>query len=113
MLIETFQLIFDALIIGVLGYLFTYKLIQDGELLSYYGKFVNYLENGPIKHDCSGRKNSFFRYISKPLGGCIVCFTGQLSLWVSILYLGYGLKEVVSFVTISMFIAFFLERKLY
>lgn len=106
MLTATFYMVFYALVTGILGYLFTYKLIQDGELLGVYGKFIHFLEN-------SKRSNKFTKYISKPLGGCIVCFTGQLSLWVSLLYFDFDLKEVVCFVTISMFTAFFLERKLY
>ena len=116
-MLEITTLIFHALILGFFGYLFVYKLIQDGELLGIYGRLIHFIENHPIKESLSSCKpnllNRLLNYISKPLGGCIVCFTGQFSLWVSVLYLESSFKDVFLIVVLSMFIAFILERKIY
>lgn len=70
-MIETTD-IFFAFQLGVLGYVITCILMAEDYLLEWYLDLLLVLEI----------KGKFGKWLSKPLGLCEKCMTGQIALWV-------------------------------
>ncbi len=68
----TLQEILFALQLSVLGYVITCVLMAQDYLLEWYDDLLIAVEN----------KYKHLKYLTKPLGRCETCFTGQLALWV-------------------------------
>ena len=91
----------DAVIIGVVAWVFTHILI-DGEMI--FEKWWLVLNRLPI-------------WISKPLGACEYCLSGQLALWyylyTSWLVGSYNALEHIVYISIAIFTTKIANRIIY
>ena len=62
-------LVCNSAVIGLLSFVFCDFLTQDGQILSLYGRMLEWLYQRRIM------------WLAKPLGWCGKCFAGQLALW--------------------------------
>lgn len=70
--------IFYALQVAAAGFAFVGIMQDEGMIFEKYGDLLDDLE----------RKNPRWKWVTKPLGNCIECTTGQLALWI-FLYLNW------------------------
>lgn len=87
----------NFILLSFIGYAFTVILMDD--VFFFWKKFI-----------FSGRMPE---YLAKPLGGCPVCFTGQLTLWVSIWFVDWtfiGVLYWISTISINMIIVLILMK---
>lgn len=88
-MIETID-IFFAFQLGVLGYVITCILMTQDYLLEWYLDLLLILET----------KGKFGKWLSKPLGLCEKCFTGQLALWI---WVWFSYVEYIENWSLAMF----------
>lgn len=83
-------MILEALLLGVCAWVFVFILMEDGMILSWWGKVINKLPE----------------WLSEPLGGCEYCVAGQMALWYYLYrYWGsYDVAEHILFITLTIFI---------
>lgn len=81
--------ILKALELAVVAYVFCCILMSEGMLFEWYSDLLDDLE----------RANKKATWITKPLGNCNLCFSGQLALWTS---LSMNLKELIIFICITI-----------
>jgi hypothetical protein len=77
---------FDALKISLIAFMFVI-LGEPGMIFAWYQKLIYKLPE----------------MIYKPLGGCVICFAGQLSFWYFIFFKEYNLLEHLFFVSLTIF----------
>ena len=56
---------YDAIRISLITFMFSALSQRDNSILSWYGRLINKLP----------------WYLSRPIGGCYMCLTGQVCLW--------------------------------
>lgn len=83
----------EALKVAVFCYVFT-QMLEEGMILSFWGKWIDRLPT----------------WLYKPLGGCLICFTGQVALWYYVFTRKYNFVEHLSFITLSMFIVILIDK---
>jgi hypothetical protein len=99
---------------AVVGHVFASYLIQEGEILAFWGRFINkhLVKKTVINH----REISKESFLYKPLGGCGKCVAGQLALYACIYHFWnalaptlYGiigqLGDMVFTISLAVFIA--------
>lgn len=88
--------ILHAFEFAMFGYCFSCVLTQEDKILERYGDFLITLQNKGLK------------WLADPLGLCEVCFTGQVALWVWLLfnYQDYKIDPVHTFVSHVLIIVF-------
>lgn len=86
----------NAFLIGAFAYVFTNILIQPGEILGFFGNWINRLPD----------------YLRKPLGGCEACFAGQLALWFGLFYYEIPFFEIPFFIGLSILTAVYIYNKI-
>lgn len=79
---------------AVFAYVWSNILIQPQMIFGWYGDRIDRL---PM-------------YLSKPLGGCSLCFGGQFSLWAYIIYFQYDLFTHFAVVIWTIFLVYVLEQ---
>lgn len=84
-LVETFR----AFQVAAAGYVLT-LLFQDGQIFAFWGRLL-------------ARMEWRFPNLSKMLGGCARCFTGQLALFTGALYLRLCPFTLLWFIALSIF----------
>jgi len=84
-----------APLIAISAYVFKEFLIQEGELLQFYGSFLNKIENDNIR---------------KPLGGCLQCFSGQLALWSGLFFLKPNPFDLIILICLTIFSTILIDR---
>jgi hypothetical protein len=67
------EFVWAALLVAICGYTITVLLMEERGLLGWYMRWIS----------------GFPVWLYKPLGGCTLCFTGQLALW-GFLMLDFG-----------------------
>ena len=89
-------MIWDAVLIGICAWVFSHILIDDGNILGWWGELIWKLPN----------------WLSSPLGECEYCLAGQMALWYY-LYVNFNnyLDNVVNyaiwhilFITLTIFV---------
>lgn len=78
----------EILKISLIAYMFT-ALGAEGMIFAPYQKFIN----------------KFPDWLCKPLGGCFLCFTGQVCFWFFLITHSYNLIEHLFFVSAGIFCA--------
>ena len=63
--------IFSAFQFAVVAYVFVCVLQKQGYIFEAYGDFLDDLD----------RRNKRWKWVTKPLGNCEICFAGQIGLW--------------------------------
>ena len=88
--------------LSIVALVFSNILIEVGGLFEKYGDLLANLYN----------KGGFYKYISRPLGYCAKCFSGQISFYVYIIthYYKYNLIENIIFVSITIFFTTLLNK---
>lgn len=89
-------MIFYGLFLSVIGFVFTKVLMAD--VLFFYKRFL--FDKAP-------------EWLGKPLGLCSTCFTGQISLWVSLPLTTWnyvGILSLVGVVSINMIVVLILNK---
>jgi hypothetical protein len=64
-------------------------LTEKGMIFSFYGRLINLLPD----------------FLCKPLGGCAMCFTGQVCFWYFIFTQSFNIIELGFFVSQGIFLA--------
>ena len=82
------------LLIAFSGVCVSRIITQPGEILSFYGKWLDSLDD----------------WIAKPLGACSKCFTGQLAFWSYIFLFDYNLFYHILFTLSAVTIAFVIDK---
>ena len=82
-------MILEALLLGVCAWVFVFILMDDGMILSWWGKVINRLPE----------------WLSEPLGGCEYCVAGQMALWYYFYryWTSYDAVEQILFITLTIF----------
>lgn len=78
----------EIILIGITGFIFCDILIDRGMIFDQYGNFI----------ERKFQKN--YPKIYKVLGGCSLCFTGQLALWYFTLVYGFQLDVLLPLFTL-------------
>jgi hypothetical protein len=87
------QRMLEAVLIGVTAAV-TRELMTDGMILSFWDKTIG----------------GFPDWLYKPLGGCLMCFAGQLGFWYYLFTGDYNLFTHIGFITLSIFTAVIAEK---
>lgn len=89
--------LFTSFGVAITGYVFTNILENEGMIFGWYNKLIMRL---PM-------------WLYKPLGGCSLCFTGQLAFWGFLIFKihSYDLLQHVFFTMLSIYIVHILENK--
>jgi hypothetical protein len=87
---------FYILSCSIIGFVWSEILTQPGEI---FNKLFNQIDRLPL-------------WLSKPLGGCAKCVTGQIALWTYLYYYhsNYSAFIHVSFICQSIFITWMLLK---
>lgn len=81
------EFIFISFLLAVTAIVFTDVLLSPGMLLSFYAKQLDKLPD----------------WIAYPLGACVFCFAGQLSLWIFVIHFDYNLFYHIGFISLTIF----------
>lgn len=83
------EFLFISFLLAAFAIVFTEVLTAPGMILAWYAKLLDKLPE----------------WISHPLGGCIYCFAGQISLWFYLYYFwhSYDLVMHILFITLTIF----------
>lgn len=94
----------EAIIAGIVGYVFASILIDDDMILGWYSRFLRKLRY---------ERRVIPDWIYKPLGGCCICFTGQLAVWYYLFtrISEYSAVDHVAFVCIAILTSHILITK--
>lgn len=80
------EVLLSSLVLGfcasLVGIVFAYVLPSEGTPLNPYFDALNWMDS----------KGGILRFIAKPLGACEKCFSGQLGLWSSLFFSGWGMS---------------------
>jgi len=79
-----------SFLLSVTAYVFNFVLIEPGHLFSLWGKLLDWMSS-----------NKVLFYISKPLGGCVYCFSGEMALFYYWWKFGFNL-EIIFFISLTI-----------
>ena len=80
-------MILTAVKISLICFMFI-MLGEPGMIFASYQRFIDRLPE----------------WLNKPLGGCVYCFTGQVSLWYFVITEPFNIIELLFFVSLSIFL---------
>jgi hypothetical protein len=83
----------EAILIGIVGYVFTEILMSQGMLMEWYCEWLGKQHYGGWMPE----------WVFKIMGGCGHCFTGQLAFWYYIFANEYSLPEHIAYVSVAIF----------
>jgi len=75
--------------LSLTAYMFSAIIQKDNSILSWYGNLIKRL---PI-------------WLYRPLGGCYICFTGQVCLWYFLVTKPFNLLEFGFFISAGIFLS--------